>query len=79
MLFLYIIGALICVSICAALINTAITVRKARKLSGQHPSFTDEELVPYGKALQEMIRCKTISVKDSYDDTEFAKLREGVR
>ena len=79
MLFLYIIGALICVIICAALINTAITVRKARKLSGQHPSFTDEELVPYGKALQEMIRCKTISVKDSYDDTEFAKLREVVR
>ncbi len=29
----------------------------------------------YAKRLQKMIRCKTVSVKDSYDDTEFAKLR----
>jgi len=29
----------------------------------------------YAKRLQKMIQCKTISVKDSYDDTEFAKLR----
>lgn len=29
----------------------------------------------YAKKLQKMIQCKTVSVKDSYDDTEFAKLR----
>lgn len=29
----------------------------------------------YAKRLQKMIQCKTISVKNSYDDTEFAKLR----
>ena len=29
----------------------------------------------YAKRLQKMIQCKTVSVKDSYDDTEFAKLR----
>lgn len=28
----------------------------------------------YAKRLQKMIQCKTISVKNSYDDTEFAKL-----
>lgn len=29
----------------------------------------------YAQRLARMIRCKTISAKDSYDDTEFAKLR----
>lgn len=29
----------------------------------------------YAQRLARMIRCKTVSVKDSYDDTEFAKLR----
>ncbi len=31
--------------------------------------------VDYEKQLQKMIQCKTVSVKDNYDDTEFAKLR----
>lgn len=30
----------------------------------------------YAKRLQRMIQCQTVSVKDSYDDTEFAKLRD---
>ena len=30
----------------------------------------------YAKRLQKMIQCKTVSIKDSYDDTEFAKLRD---
>ena len=29
----------------------------------------------YAKQLQKMIQCKTVSVKNTYDDTEFAKLR----
>lgn len=29
----------------------------------------------YASRLARMIRCKTVSVKDAYDDTEFAKLR----
>lgn len=29
----------------------------------------------YSKRLQKMIRCRTVSVKGSYDDTEFSKLR----
>ncbi|MBR4889463.1 MAG: M20/M25/M40 family metallo-hydrolase, partial [Clostridia bacterium] len=55
--------------------NTAVKTLKARKLTGEHPAFTKEELEAYGLGLQEMIRCKTVSVRDSYDDTEFAKLR----
>ena len=30
----------------------------------------------YAKRLQKMIQCRTVSVRDSYDDAEFAKLRE---
>ncbi len=33
------------------------------------------ENIVYANQLQKMIQCKTVSVKDSYDDTEFAKLR----
>ena len=36
-------------------------------------TYTNTE---YAQRLQKMIRCRTISVKDSYDDTEFAKLRQ---
>ena len=30
----------------------------------------------YAKRLQKMIQCKTVSNKERYDDTEFAKLRD---
>lgn len=39
-------------------------------------AMTAEE---YAFRLQRMIRCRTVSVKDSYDDTEFARLREVVK
>lgn len=48
---------------------------KARKFTPSTLTFTEEELLYYARRLQKMIRCKTISVKESYDDTEFAKLR----
>ncbi len=34
------------------------------------------ENLEYAKRLQKMIQCKTVSVKECYDDTEFAKLRD---
>lgn len=49
---------------------------KARKLTPSTLSFTPEQLEHYALRLQKMIRCKTVSVKGSYDDTEFAKLRD---
>ena len=57
------------------LLNTARQTRKARALEGKHPEFTEKELEAYGKTFSRMLRCATVSVKDSYDDTEFAKLR----
>lgn len=55
--------------------NTVLKTKKARKLTGEKPSCSDKELEKYGLGLQKMLQCKTISVKDSYDDTEFARLR----
>jgi len=59
-------------------LNTARLGRKARKLEGQHPTFTDAELASYGSTFARMLRCATVSVRGSYDDTEFAKLRSVV-
>ncbi len=61
------------------LVNTAIQTSKARKLDGPHPTAAPEALESYAQALQRMIQCQTVSVKDSYDDTEFAKLRDVVK
>ena len=78
MIVLYIIAAIVLVLAAALLINTALQTRNARKLEGRHPTFTDGELEAYGKTFSRMLRCATVSVKDSYDDTEFAKLRSVV-
>ena len=58
--------------------NAALQTRNARTLEGQHPTFTNDELEAYGKTFSRMLRCATVSRKDSYDDTEFAKLRKVV-
>ena len=75
MVVLLIILAIILILAAVLLLNTAWQTRKARALEGKHPEFTEEELEAYGKTLSRMLRCATVSVKDSYDDTEFAKLR----
>ena len=48
---------------------------KARQLVGNHPTFTEEQLRVYGETFSRMLRCATVSVNGSHDDTEFAKLR----
>ena len=78
MVILYAILAIIVILAAMLLINAAIASAKARKLEGNHPTFTQEELKTYGETFARMLRCATVSVKDSYDDTEFAKLREVV-
>lgn len=75
MIVLYIIFATVLILAGILLLNTALQTRNARVLEGRHPTFTDEELASYGKTFSRMLRCATVSVKDSYDDTEFARLR----
>ena len=71
MIVLYVILAIAAV----LLVNTALQTRKARPLEGQHPTFTEEELAVYGRTFSRMLQPATVSVQNSYDDTEFAKLR----
>ena len=78
MIVLYILVAVVLVLAATLLLNTALQTRNARALEGQHPTFTDAELEVYGKTFSRMLQCATVSVKDSYDDTEFAKLRSVV-
>ena len=78
MIVLYIILASLLVLAAVLLLNTALKTRNARVLEGQHPTFTDAELEVYGKTFSRMLRCATVSVKDHFDDTEFAKLRSVV-
>ena len=75
MIVLYILLALIAMLLAVLLVNTALKTKSARKLEGQHPTFTEEQLESYGKTFSRMLQPATVSVKDSYDDTEFKKLR----
>ena len=75
MVILYAILAIIVILTAVLLLNAAIVTSKSRKLGGQHPTFTDEALKVYGETFSRMLQCATVSVKDTHDDTEFAKLR----
>lgn len=52
----------------------ALTV-KGRPLSPAVPTMPEEKAEAYARRLSRMIACETVSVKGSYEDTEFAKLR----
>lgn len=67
------------VLIAVLLTRTAIVCVKARKLSPSQFSCSEETLQKHGDGLSAFIQCQTVSHKDSYDDTEFAKLRLVVR
>ena len=75
---LYVLFAIVLVLAAVLLLNTALQTRNARKLEGDHPAFTDAQLDVYAKTFSRMLQSATISKKDSYDDTEFAKLRSVV-
>ena len=78
MIVLYVIFAAVLLLAAVLLANTALQTRSARKLEGQHPTFTDAELEAYGNTFARMLRCATVSVAEGHDDTEFAKLRSVV-
>lgn len=75
MLPLICISGVIVVFISVLIINTLIAKNEAPKLSDRTLNYSEEDIEYYTDRLGEMIRCKTVSVKDSYDDTEFKKLR----
>jgi carboxypeptidase PM20D1 len=58
--------------------NAVTSKKKARKLTDEKIHLTEKEQLEYAERLAEMIKCRTVSVKGSYDDAEFAKLRDVV-
>lgn len=73
---LFIILALLAILVAVLAFNTLKSVKMARKLTDFKPFYNDEEVMNCALRLKKMIQCKTVSVKDSYDDTEFSKLRD---
>ncbi len=55
--------------------NTIVMQAKGRRLGERKKNISDEKLQRYAEDLGKMIRCETVSVEGSYDDTEFKKLR----
>ena len=79
MIALYVILAILLAFILVLLVNTFVASSKYPKLKESKEYFNENEINTYAKRLSKMIKCKTVSVKGSYDDTEFAKLRETVK
>ncbi|MEG2080758.1 MAG: M20/M25/M40 family metallo-hydrolase, partial [Oscillospiraceae bacterium] len=67
--------ALLVLFILVLIANTIKVSVKARKLTPFKKIYNDEEIINYANRLKKMIECKTVSVKDEYDDSEFLKLR----
>lgn len=79
MIALYVVLAIIAVFILSLIIKMLIASSKAPKLKEAKEFYSKEEIENYAQRLSKMIACKTVSVENSYDDTEFAKLRQVVK
>lgn len=75
MIALYCILGLLAAFLLVLIINAVRCKSKARKLGSERTYASGEEQERYLGRLAKMIHCQTISVKGSYDDTEFRKLR----
>lgn len=79
MIFLYIFLGLIALFIAVLFINIIRVNASARRLKEYKCWKSPGEQKEYAERLARMIRCKTVSVEGSYDDTEFQKLRDTVK
>lgn len=79
MIILYIILGVLALLLAVLLINTIYAPKKGRKLSERIQNCSESQQLEYAKRLSKMIQCETVSNKDSFDDTEFKKLRETVK
>lgn len=69
-------GIIIVAFILVLVFNAIKSKVKAPKLSQRPQHKTEKEQEEYALKLSEMIKCKTVSVDGSFDDTEFKKLRK---
>lgn len=59
--------------------NALKITRKSKKLLDEKVYHDENSQIEYAKKLSKIIQCKTVSSKEGYDDTEFAKLRDVVK
>ena len=78
MKFLLLIPAVIIIFLLVLSVNAVAVKKKARKLTDEKTHMSEKQQLEYAERLAEMIKCRTVSVKGSYDDTEFSKLRDTV-
>ncbi len=71
-----IIPILIAIFIITLVFGAVKAKRSGRKLSPRPQHKTPEEQKAYAESLAKIIRCQTVSVEGSFDDTEFKKQRE---
>ena len=69
MVILYVVLGMLVLLAAVLLINAALVTSRARKLGGEHPTFTEEALKVYGETFSRMLRCATVSHKEGHDDT----------
>ncbi len=73
----FIVLGIVFVAFLLVLIINALRVKlTARKLTPRKQHKTLEEQTEYALKLAKMIKCETVSIEGSFDDTEFKKLRD---
>jgi carboxypeptidase PM20D1 len=77
-IFLVILAALLLLFAVLAF-NAVRAKQRGRRLAPQPDHYSEAELAQYAGRLAQMIRCETVSCRESFDDTEFKKLRDTVR
>ena len=71
---MWIVLSLILLFVIVLVFNAVKVTLKARKLTPQKAIITEKEQIEYANRLGEMIRCKTVSEKDKFNEEEFLKL-----
>jgi len=79
MIIVWIILAVFAVLTAICLFRAVQCRKNAPKPEGACRLVTEDERLLHGEHLQKMLQCRTVSVRGSYDDAEFAKLRQTVR
>ncbi len=72
-------ACIVAVFVCVLIVNAILCKLRGRRLTEKRTVDTVEGEAYYTQRLAKMIACATVSDKDGYDDTEFARLRAVIR
>lgn len=79
-LYIFLVILAVLLLLFAVLVLNAVRAKqRGRRLAPQPDYYSEAELAQHAERLAQMIRCETVSCRESFDDTEFKKLRDTVR